>query len=122
VLELIWKIIRGIHRWPEAEAWVTSVYRYTATARKGQSRSRVTVGFRYRTLDGRELRGTYVSDDCSAFYQMSEGDRFSLSYNPSRPESYWSDIYGLGFGDSSWLVALWVIGMVTILIVIFTSN
>jgi len=36
--------------------------------------------------------------------------------------SYWSDIYGQGFGDGSLLVTIWLIGMVAILILVLTSN
>jgi hypothetical protein len=122
MLEIVWKIIRGMHHWPETQARVTSVLRYMAPPRKGQSRSKVIVGFRYRTLNGGEFSGTFSSDINSTLYAMVEGDTFSLSYNPSRPERYWSDIYGLGFGDRSLLITFWLIGMVTILIVILTSK
>jgi len=53
---------------------------------------------------------------------MVEGDTFPLSYNPARPERYWSDMYGLGFGDRSLLITIWLIAMVTILILVFTSK
>ena len=53
---------------------------------------------------------------------MVEGDTLSLSYNPVRPERYWSDMYGLGLGDRSLFVTIWLISMVAILILILTSN
>ena len=121
MLEIIWKIIRGIHRWPVTGAQVTSVYRYTVPPRKGQSRNKAIVGFRYQTHDGQELQGNLGIDDYSEMYVLSVGDEFTLSYNPRRPKTYWSDIYGLGFGDKSLLVAGWVIGMVAILTLVLTS-
>jgi hypothetical protein len=122
VLEIAWKTIRGIHLWPGTEARVTSVYRYTSPPRKGQSRSKVIVGFCYRTLEGQEFSGTFGSDVNSPLYAMVEGDTFSLSYNPVRPERYWSDIYGLGLGDRSLLVTIWLITLVAILILVWTSS
>lgn len=122
VLEIAWKAIRGIHRWPETQAQVTSVYRYTAPPSKGRSRSKVIVGFRYHTLDGQEFSGSYGSDINSPLYAVTEGETFSLCYNPARPERYWSDIYGLGLGDRSLLIAFWLIGFVTILILVLTSS
>ena len=122
MLEIAWKTIRGIHRWPEIQAHVTSEYRYMAPPRKGQSRSKVIVGFRYYTLNGQEFSGTFGSDINSRLYALAEGDTFLLSYDPARPELYWSDIYGLGFGDRSLLITFWLISMVTILILVLTSN
>jgi hypothetical protein len=122
VIEIVWKAVRGIHRWPEAEARVTSVFRYTVPPRKGQSRSKVIIGFRYRTLDGREFSGHFASDINSPLYAMSEGDTFALSYNPSRPDRYWSDVYGLGLGDLSLLVTIWLIGLLVILVLVLTSG
>ena len=80
------------------------------------------VGFRYHTLNGQEFSGTFGSDINSPLYAMVEGDTFPLSYNPARPERYWSDMYGLGFGDRSLLITIWLIAMVTILILVFTSK
>jgi hypothetical protein len=122
VLELVWKRIRGIHRWPETQARVTSVYRYTAPARTGASRQKVLVGFRYRRLDGQECSGSYASDINSPLYAMSEGETFSLSYDSRRPKHSWSDVYGLGLGDKGLLITLWLIGLITILILVFSSK
>jgi Protein of unknown function (DUF3592) len=122
VLEIAWKIIRGIHRWPEAEARVTFACRYTARSSKGRMLSKVVIGFRYRTLDGQEFAGNYGSTDSSPLYGMSEGDTFSLSYNPKRPERYWSDLYGLGLGELGPLLIVLLIGFVTILIQVATSK
>jgi hypothetical protein len=82
----------------------------------------VIVGFRYRTLEGRDFSGNYASSDSSPLYQMDEGDEFSLSYNPSKPDCYWSDLYGLGLGDHSLLVTIWLIAFVTILILVASSK
>ena len=80
------------------------------------------VGFRYRTMDGQDFSGSFASDINSSLYGMTEGDAFSLSYNPARPERYWSDDYGLGFGDSSLLITIWLIGLVAILFLVLTST
>jgi hypothetical protein len=84
--------IRGIDRWPETQAQLTSVFRYVGRGPKGRPRARAILKFRYTTLTGQDCSGELRITPLSPAYVAKEGETFSIRYDPAQPNRYWCGI------------------------------
>ncbi len=92
---MVWKMIRGIHRWPETEGRVTSVYRYTGRGSKGRPIAMAEISISYRISNGQQMSDRIRVSVLSPLYVARDGERLQIRYDPKRPDRYWGDEIGM---------------------------
>ncbi len=102
----IWERIRGIDKWPETTATVTSVNYYSAS----KAGDLADVGFRYRDAKGEDHYGSYTVDSMTSLYNINADDTFSVWYNPKKPDQNFSDEIE-GTANRRLLIILSAVGM-----------
>lgn len=76
--------MRGIEKWPETTATVTSTKIFT-----GYRGSSNTIHFSYVPKDGAAQKGKIVADDNASLYGIGPTDTFQLQYDPSKPSHFY---------------------------------
>ena len=79
--------LRGIEKWPSATATVTSSEVVSSGGRSGRT---MNVLFTFLTGSGTQEGKVFV-DDNSSLYGLSEGEQFTLQYNPANPSSFYCE-------------------------------
>ncbi len=119
MIEELWVKICGVDKWPETEARVTSVFRFTGRGTKGRPIARANLTIRYRTLSGQECSGELRVTIVSPRYLAREGETFPIRYDPARPEQYWCGMPETARGALmliSWGAAILVVMLVATLL------
>jgi hypothetical protein len=109
MIEELWAKMRGVDKWPETTATVTSVDR---TLAKGRSPAHATITFNYRSSDGVMQSGSYYVGDQSSLYDLDEDQSFSVRYNPKHPNHYFSYEYTIPFWWKFYGVVIGVFALV----------
>jgi len=78
--------MRGIDKWPVADAVAISARQIIKGNRRGDGAWR-TICFGYRCEYG-DFRGRLFVDSYSSLYELAVGDRFEIQYNPRSPHRY----------------------------------
>lgn len=104
MLEELWGRIKGVEKWRETSATVTSVSRYIPEKwQRGPAEA--TLAFWYRP-DGAEIQsGEFHVDDGCSLFNLDESDTFPIHYDPTNPERYFSTEYRI----KSRLKFLWLL-------------
>jgi len=79
--------LRGIEKWPSGTAKVASTEVVSSGGRRGKT---MNVRFTFMTGSG-EQKGKFFVDDNSSLYGLSEGEQFTLQYDPANPSSYYCE-------------------------------
>jgi|SRR5665213_15032 len=79
--------LRGIEKWPSVTATVTSTEVVSPGGRSGKT---MNVRFKFMASSG-EQKGKFFVDDNSSLYGLSEGEQFSVQYNPANPSSFYCE-------------------------------
>jgi hypothetical protein len=95
VIEEIWARLRGVQKWPETTATVSSVDRYEKPAGRYGTYQAADVTFFYRDANNELQSGFYTVDDNSSLFNIGENDTFTVRFDPRNPERFWSDEYAL---------------------------
>ena len=78
---------RGINKWPETTATVSSTEIVSEGGRSGRT---MNIFFSYQTADNSIESGKLFVDDYSSIYGLAENDTFPLQYNPHKPSHFYS--------------------------------
>jgi hypothetical protein len=95
----LWERLRGYDKWVEAQARVLS---YEALRRKvGAPMPKRDFGsvsgdlLTWKDGHGDRHFGTFINHDTSPLYQLLEGEKIRILYNPANPERYYHRQYFL---------------------------
>src|ERR1700722_7745182 len=83
--ELIYKW-RGIDKWPEATATVTSTEIVSEGGRSGRT---MNVFFSYQAANKSIESGKLFVDDYSSIYGLTEKETFPIQFNPGKPSHFY---------------------------------
>ncbi len=79
--------LRGIEKWPSSDATVTSTEEVSSGGRSGRT---MNIYFTFSTSSG-EQAGKLFVDDNSSVYGLSQGEKFTVQYDPSHPSRFYSE-------------------------------
>jgi hypothetical protein len=124
----LWERLRGYDKWIETEAEVKSAELSKITfpgskdPRKKQENAiawNSECRFVWQDPTSEQHAGSFVADEESSLYQLSEGEKFSIRINPRNPEDFY--IRGLLESDvmSAWKAVLGFTLMFLILTLFF---
>jgi hypothetical protein len=116
VIEEIWARLRGVQKWPETTATISSVYRYDKPAGRGGTAPAADVTFLYRDGNNELQSGVYTVDDNSSLFNIGENDTFTVRYDPRHPERFWSDEYALTGWQQGYILAAGIVMVVAAIV------
>lgn len=95
----LWERLRGYNKWAEADATIVS---YETVRKKLGAKAAKSVSGRFSTdllswkdAQGEKHYGAFVNQDTSPLYQMLEGEKIKILYNPANPDRYYHRGYFL---------------------------
>jgi hypothetical protein len=120
----LWECLRGYDKWIETEAEVKSAELSEinfpgSKDRRNKQENAIAWNsecrFVWQDPAGVQHAGSFVADEESSLYQLSEGEKFSIRINPRNLEDFY--IRGLLESDvmSAWKTALWFTMLILIL-------
>jgi hypothetical protein len=83
--ELLYKL-RGIDKWPEARATVSTTEIVSEGGRSGLTKN---IYFSYKPTAAEIQTGEFFVDSYTSVYWLNESDTFDIQYNPDKPSCYY---------------------------------